>query len=158
MGVEETCQCGGDGWIRYQAPLKAPGVIGSVVPCEVCNPDGERPDPMNEPLSYDVTNTDCTRLSEGLQCVLGAGHAGVCIPFAPEPKPEGHWTVERVWFEELDLGDGDRYGHRPSIEPASDPGQRVTVLSTVVCPSGMAGQRQTVVVTLCAERWVEGSA
>jgi hypothetical protein len=91
----------------------------------------------------DVTNTACTRLSEGLQCALGVGHAGVCIPFAPEPKPGGHWTVERVWFEELDLG-GSNY--HPRIEPMSDPG----------CPSGMAGQRPTVVVTLCAERWVEG--
>jgi hypothetical protein len=104
----------------------------------------------------DATNTSCTRLSEGLQCVRPALHEGVCSTTWDTVGAVGHWTVERVWFEELNLGDGDSYGYRPSIQPESDPGQRVTVLSTVTCPSGMAGQRPTVVVTLCAERWVEG--
>ena len=39
-----ACPCWGSGWIHHQHPMKPPGVIMMVTPCQECNADGARPD------------------------------------------------------------------------------------------------------------------
>jgi hypothetical protein len=36
-----------NGWVNYQAPMKAKGVIGSTQPCQGCNADGKKPHPLD---------------------------------------------------------------------------------------------------------------